>query len=334
MTTPPAFTTTPTPQTVVEGQPAGFSALATGSPSPSYAWFRNGSPVDGANLPTLSFPAASTNDAAAYQVVASNSAGSVTSAPVALTVLVPPALVLAPTNLTVALGQPATFAALAIGSDPLLYQWLRNDAVLVGRTNASLIFDTTSSNDAAAYRVVASNAAGSVTSAPVTLTILMAPSIALHPTNLTVASGESARFQVVASGSGNLLYQWLRNGIEIEGATSSSLELISVFAGDAGIYTVRISNDAGSRLSEPASLTVTVSAEAAHLTLVRSELDPERLTLVITGTPGAQYRIEHSEGLDAWLPEGAFIMPASDTFSWQVPTPLLETRLFRVVSVP
>jgi hypothetical protein len=331
---PPTFTTTPTPQTVVAGQPAVFTALATGTDPIGYTWLRNGSPVSGAALPMLIFPTASTNDAGAYQVIASNSAGSVTSAPVTLTVLVPPTFTTAPTPQTVVAGQPAVFTALATGTEPIGYAWLRNGTPVSGAALPTLSFPTASTNDAGAYQVIASNSAGSVTSAPVALTVLVPPSIVTNPTNLTVASGESARFQVVATGSETLRYQWLKDGVEIDGATSSSLEWVAVAVIDAGIYTVRISNDAGSRFSDPASLTVTTTAEAAHLTMVRSDLDPDRLFLVITGTPGARYRIEHGERLDEWMPGGTFVMPGSGTNSWEVATPLRETRLFRVVSVP
>jgi hypothetical protein len=137
----------------------------------------------------------------------------------------------------------------------------------------------------------------------------------------------------MADGSGTLSYQWFRNGLEIEGATSSILERVNVVAADAGIYTVRISNAAGSKWTEPAILTVTTPAEAAHLTMVRSDLDPERLFLVITGTPGAQYRLEYSDELDGWAEEHTFIMPSSDTATWQVRTPQQGTRVFRVISV-
>ena len=331
--TPPTFVTTPTNQTLIAGQPTTFSALASGLPIPTYAWLRNGSPIDGANLPTLNFAAASTNDAAAYQVIASNSAGSVTSAPVTLTILVPPTFVTTPTNQTLIAGQPATFSALASGSPVPTYAWLRNGSPIDGANLPTLNFAAASTNDAAAYQVIASNAAGSVTSAPVTLTILVPPGIVSNPTNLTVASGESAWFQVMANGSGPLSYQWFKNGLELQGATSSILERVNVVAADAGIYTVRISNEAGSKWTEPAILTVTTPAEAAHLTMVRSDLDPERLFLVITGTPGAQYRLEYSEELDGWAEEHTFIMPSSDTATWQVPTPQQGTRVFRVISV-
>jgi hypothetical protein len=139
---------------------------------------------------------------------------------------------------------------------------------------------------------------------------------------------------VVATGSGTLRYQWFRNAVEIGGATSTSLELVNVAAGDAGIYTVRISNEAGSRLSDPANLTVTISAEAAHLRMILSDRDPSRLFLVITGTAGARYRLESAEQLEGWRREFEFTMPSSESSTWDVSLPSMDSRLFRVISVP
>jgi uncharacterized cupredoxin-like copper-binding protein len=61
----------------------------------------------------------------------------------------------------------------------------------------------------------------------------------------------------VASGS-DLAYQWQHNGTNIVGATGSELSLENVQAGQAGTYTVVVSN-AGGSVSASAGLTVVVS---------------------------------------------------------------------------
>ena len=58
-------------------------------------------------------------------------------------------------------------------------------------------------------------------------------------------------FTVSASGSAPLSYQWLRNGANVTnggnviGATSSTLTLTNVQIGNAGSYTVAVSNPGG-----------------------------------------------------------------------------------------
>ena len=81
------------------------------------------------------------------------------------------------------------------------------------------------------YRVVATNALGSVASTPVTLSVSdldVAPSITTQPASLSVTSGNDAVFAVVAYGTEALSYQWRFNGAPIAGANSPVLRLTTV----------------------------------------------------------------------------------------------------------
>jgi hypothetical protein len=63
-------------------------------------------------------------------------------------------------------------------------------------------------------------------------------------------------FQVTASGSTPLLYQWRFNGADLGGASNAALTLTNVSATNAGSYAVLVSNSFGSVLSSNALLTV------------------------------------------------------------------------------
>ena len=81
----PVITSQPTGVTVPAGQTASFSVAATGSPSPSYQWKRNGVNIAGATSATYVTPALALSDGgASYSVAVSNSAGSVASSNAAL----------------------------------------------------------------------------------------------------------------------------------------------------------------------------------------------------------------------------------------------------------
>ena len=88
--TAPTITTQPVSQTVTAGQAATFTVVAAGSPTLTYQWQRNHANITGAAAATYSTPATSTSDSGAtFDVIVTNSAGSVTSASVALTVNAP-----------------------------------------------------------------------------------------------------------------------------------------------------------------------------------------------------------------------------------------------------
>lgn len=99
-----------------------------------------------------------------------------------------------------------------------------------------------SRGSSALYKIVYNNAA--------------APSITNQPQNLTINVGQTATFSVTSSGTAPLSYQWRKNGTNISGATSSVYTKTNSTAGDAGTYSVVVSNVAGSTTSNNATLTV------------------------------------------------------------------------------
>jgi len=83
----PAISTQPANQTIVAGQTATFSVVATGTPSPSYQWQKNGGTITGATSSTYTTPVTTTSDnGALFTVVVTNSVGSATSNAATLTV--------------------------------------------------------------------------------------------------------------------------------------------------------------------------------------------------------------------------------------------------------
>lgn len=87
-----------------------------------------------------------------------------------------------------------------------------------------------------------------------------APVISTQPSSVTVLSGGSASFSVTASGTEPLAYQWNFNTNPIAGATNSTFSLSNVTTGQAGTYTVTVSNPFGSTTSTGATLTVNTPA--------------------------------------------------------------------------
>ena len=82
----PAIVTGPVAQTTTVGTGVTFSVEATGIPAPTYQWRHDGEAIDGATAPSFTIAQPTTADGGNYDVVITNSAGSVTSPPVLLTV--------------------------------------------------------------------------------------------------------------------------------------------------------------------------------------------------------------------------------------------------------
>jgi hypothetical protein len=91
------------------------------------------------------------------------------------------------------------------------------------------------------------------------------PSLSTGPRGATLATGNNGTLTVTASGSGPLSYQWLVNGTNLAGATNSALNLGALQLSNAGLYSVIVSNAAGSVTSGVAVLNV-VPELSAQLT--------------------------------------------------------------------
>src|SRR6185295_18229087 len=78
-----------------------------------------------------------------------------------------------PANLTVPVGEPASFTVAASGSGTLAYQWQRNHANISGAISPTFTVASASlSDNAAQFRCVVSNSSGSAASNDAVLTVL------------------------------------------------------------------------------------------------------------------------------------------------------------------
>ncbi len=199
---PPSITTDPASLAVAAPAPAAFSVVADGDEPLTYQWRRNGIDIPGATTDFYTLdPSAGSDTGATFDVVVTNAYGSATSAAAILTVHLAPSVTTPPADVTVTAPAPATFSVVSAGDAPLSYQWRRNGADIPGATNASYSLDPTAGADSGAtFDVVVTNAYGSATSAPATLTVHLAPSVTTPPAGVTVTAPAPATFSVVAAG--------------------------------------------------------------------------------------------------------------------------------------
>jgi hypothetical protein len=122
------------------------------------------------------------------------------------------------------------------------------------------------------------------------------PAISSQPTNQTATVGQSVTFTVSTTGSGPQFYQWLLNGTNIAGATSANYTISSVQTGNAGNYSVEVSNVTTGVTSSNATLTVNVPQNVAPTITTQptdisvNQGDNITFMVVATGTPSPTYQ--------------------------------------------
>jgi len=137
----------------------------------------------------------------------------------------------------------------------LNYQWRLAGTNLPGATGNPLILSNVLSSQAGTYSVLVSNSTGSAFSAKAVLTVIP---LVLN-TNLasqTAFAGGTVSFGVSCQSVLPLTYQWRLAGTNLPGATSNPLVLSNVDYGQAGSYSVMVSNSAIAVASSDALLTV------------------------------------------------------------------------------
>ncbi len=208
--TAPSFTTQPASQTVSAGASVTFTAAATGTPAPAFQWLKGGSAIAGATNPSYTLASAQLADAGSYAVVATNSAGNLTSVAAQLTVnpvvvATAPNFSTQPGGQSVAVGASVTFTAAATGTPAPAFQWLKGGSAIAGATNPSYSLASAQLADAGSYAVVATNSAGSITSMAAQLTVNIVP---VDPTavpgrlvNLSILTNAGAGAKVLTMGA-------------------------------------------------------------------------------------------------------------------------------------
>jgi Immunoglobulin I-set domain len=269
----PMITTQPVSQHSCTGSNIVLSVTA--SYATSYQWNFNGTPIPGATSASYTIATAAAVNAGNYTVTVTNGAASVTSA--IATIAVGSQITANPASATLVPTQTAVFSVAAQGLSPFTYQWYQIPA---GSATGSAIPGATaniyttppvdSSYNGAQYYATVTDSCGTtpLTSTSATLTVTTgnaSPTIITQPVGASAAAGGTATFNVVASGTPTLNYQWYvipvgqTTGVAVAGATSDSYTVPSsatTIADDQNQYYVVVTNGYGQAISQPATLAV------------------------------------------------------------------------------
>jgi alpha-tubulin suppressor-like RCC1 family protein len=161
----------PLSQTVLSGSNVIFSVAATGAQPLGYQWFKNGQPlvdgggVTGSATANLSITNCQPTDDGTFDVLVSNTLGSVLSAEAVLDVIAPPFILVQPTNVFTPIFGSAVFSVTVQSAVPVSYQWVFNGEPIANETNADLVLGQLTCAQSGYYNVIVSNADGALSSA-------------------------------------------------------------------------------------------------------------------------------------------------------------------------
>ena len=205
-----------------------------------------------------------------------------------------PRIVTHPQSQIVDQGTTVTFTGLAAGPQALFYQWRSNGLDLAGMITPSLVLSNVGPSHQALYSLYVRNNSGAVTSAPASLIVRSSPTITSQPQSVVVNTGESATFNVAATGTPTLAYQWRFNGAAISGATNTSYTRSNVQFTNAGTYSVSVINLVGSAASSPANLMVRPRILSMQMTTNGT------FQMSFAGVPNMSYAVERSTNTVNW----------------------------------
>jgi hypothetical protein len=257
----PSITSQPTSKTICIDQPASFSVTAAGTDI-TYQWKKNGVNIADQTSSTLSFANVQPTDAGNYVCLVSGKCEpTLASQQVTLTVPTLPEITVEPKSDAVCEGGKLILFAKVNGSN-LTYSWWRNNSELPNSNNDTLVIDNASQADAGTYFLkVSTDCDLSASSAQATVFITPKPFIVKDPSALVVSKGQKAVFTVTTQGD-KLIYQWMKDGKNIQDANQATYTIASASVSDNGLYTCKVSNNCGELISKQAQLTVQETASA------------------------------------------------------------------------
>jgi ELWxxDGT repeat protein len=201
----PFFTTQPASLIVPAGTNVTFQAVAAGYPIPTLQWQANGQDVPGATNFVLALTNVQQTDAGLYAVVADNPLGRVTNTALLTVQESAPVILMQQADQVVTHGLAARFQVVPQGTVPLQCQWQFNGVNLAGETNATLVLDPVSANQAGLYSVVIRNPIGTQGSRQANLTVVNVAAWGEDAYGQTQVPSNACDVVAIAAGSGHSL---------------------------------------------------------------------------------------------------------------------------------
>ena len=333
----PVFTVQPQGQTNNYGDNVTFGPVAASGANPNgFTWRHSGtnlldgptgtgSVISGATSNTLTISGIGIADRGCYYAVAQNNGPNPATSDCAFLELIGSCINPKPLPATLCAGSTANFIGGTAGCPQPVgtpsWTWNAgfgdipvNDgpgpsgfSTVSGATTTSLTIANVQDGDAGLYKLTVIDGLSQPSVAGAALVVADPPSFVFQPVNQTKVGGQTASFEVVASGNA-LTYVWKKNaspindgptgnGSTIAGAHTATLWITNVVGQDVGTYTCTVSNVCGTALtSDPATLTVGYAPviTVPPVSLIVTAGQTAVFTATVTGTETINYSWKHN----------------------------------------
>ncbi len=214
-------------------------------------------------------------------------------------------------------GASVTFSVSVTGLGPIFYQWFKGTEEIDGAESASYTINSVVEGNEGEYYVVITNPGGPLESARATLTVndpITAAVVSRAPNTSPLYVGDSVIFSVAVTGSGNLNYQWRKDGEPITNAQSSTYSITSLTAANDGVYDVLVNNGGTPFTSTSVSVTVAPAIPVITQEPVSKLVhlgQPLELSVLASGKPPLKYQWKKNNVKVAGATSATYLVPSS-----------------------
>ena len=248
----------PTSAAMNLGDSKTFTSFVSGGTSPfTYQWYLDDSPVPGAIGSTWVFTPTTTGSYTVYLNVTDSVSATAKSNVASVTVNPPLDVSIAPTSVTMDVGQSVTFTSFVSGgTPPFTYQWYLDDAPVPSAVGSTWAFTPSSPGTYEVYLVV-TDSSDPAESNHVIVTVNPSPTVSISPPSVVMDVGQSQAFtSFVSGGTSPYTYQWYLDDVPVPSATNPTWAFTPVSPGSYEVHLNVTDNVGVTAQSNIASVTV------------------------------------------------------------------------------